>query len=63
MSETRLPLEARLPQEQPGCRSILVRLVFRPAKESRPWPSRRPLRLLATFTRTKKAHEQESFDS
>ncbi|HTK08240.1 MAG TPA: hypothetical protein VL485_13795 [Ktedonobacteraceae bacterium] len=55
--------ETRLPQEQPGCRSILVRLIFRPTKESRPWPPRRPLRLLVTFTRTKKVHAQEAFDS
>jgi hypothetical protein len=34
-------------EEQPGCRSMLVRLIFRPSLS---WPIRRPLRLKITFT-------------
>lgn len=43
--------ESRLPQEQSGCRSILVRFILRFDKKSHAWPPRRPLRLLITFTR------------
>jgi hypothetical protein len=53
--------EQRLPHEQPGCRSIFVRLIFRPAFR---WSSHRPIRLVITFARPKKqenSSEQNSF--
>jgi hypothetical protein len=54
--------DARSPQEQPGCRSILIRLIFRSgnAEQYRAWMARRPLRLVVTFTHAKKQYEREA---
>ena len=54
--------DVRSQQEQPGCRSILIRLIFRSsnAEQYRAWMARRPVRLVVTFTRTKKQYERAS---
>ncbi len=50
-----------LPQAQSGCRTILIRLLFRNEKgtDYRSWLAHRPLRLVVTFTRTKTQSEEE----
>jgi len=47
--------EVRSPQERLGCRSILIRLIFRSGntEQYRAWLVRRPVRLVVTFTHTK----------